>query len=215
MMRRLPSGHTNHSMTRRFPMSRSRLLAAAAAFSIVLAGCAALPGGSHSLIDGSSGLNKFTSIGGANWRAEDGAIVADRRPGKDAAFLLSRESYRDFQLHAEFWVSNDANSGIYMRCSDARPITDRSCYEANLYDQRPDPSYGTGAITNIAKVDPMPKAGGRWSTFDITVQGDHIVVVLNGVKTAEARDARLPSGPIALQYAGGVVKFRKLQVKRL
>ncbi len=29
----------------------------------------------------------------------------------------------------------------------------------NVYDQRPDPSYGTGAIVNIAKVSPMPKAG--------------------------------------------------------
>lgn len=187
---------------------------AAMAAVVLVSGCAT-PSGWQTLIDGSSGMENWTSLGGANWHAQDGAIVADRRAGKDAAFLLSRESYRDFQLHAEFWVSADANSGIYMRCSEARPLTDRSCYEANLFDQRPDPSYGTGAITNIAKVDPMPKAGGRWGTYDLTVQGDRITVVLNGVKTAEARDSKLASGPVALQYAGGVVKFRKVQIKRL
>jgi hypothetical protein len=25
-------------------------------------------------------------------------------------------------------------------------------------------SYGTGAIVNVAKVDPMPKAAGKWNT---------------------------------------------------
>jgi hypothetical protein len=27
----------------------------------------------------------------------------------------------------------------------------------NIWDTRPDPSYGTGAIVDVAKVDPMPK----------------------------------------------------------
>jgi hypothetical protein len=41
----------------------------------------------------------------------------------------------------------------------------------NIYDQRPDPSYGTGAIVNFAKVEPMPKAGGKWNTYEITAKG--------------------------------------------
>jgi len=96
-----------------------------------------------------------------------------------------------------------------------RPMTDQTCYEANIFDHRPDPSYGTGAIVHLAKVDPMPKAAGRWSTYDITARGNKMTVVLNGVKTVEAEDGRLPEGPIGLQYAGGVVKFRKFQVRPL
>jgi len=46
----------------------------------------------------------------------------------------------------EFWASDDANSGIYMRCQNPAQITDRSCYEAQINDQRSDPSYGPGAI---------------------------------------------------------------------
>ena len=153
---------------------------------------------------------------GLNWRAADGAIMADRRPDTlPTHFLLTRNSYKDFQLRIEFWASDDANSGIYMRCSSARPMSDRTCYEANIFDRRPDPTYGTGAIVHLAKVNPMPKAGGKWNTYDITVKGTRITVVLNGVKTAEAEDSKLAEGPIGLQYAGGVVKFRKFQIRPL
>ena len=198
----------------RFPALGSALLAAA----LSLAGCASTHGndGWQTLIDGSKGMENWTNVGGANWRAEDGAIVADQRPGKEPTYyLLTRNSYKDFQLHIEFWVSEDANSGIYMRCSSARPMTDQTCYEANIFDRRPDPSFGTGAIVHLAKVDPMPKTAGKWSTYDITAKGNRLTVVLNGVKTAEAEDGKLAEGPIGLQYAGGVVKFRKFQVRPL
>jgi Domain of Unknown Function (DUF1080) len=118
-------------------------------------------------------------------------------------------------LRVEFWVSDDANSGIYMRCQDAKQITDKSCYEANIYDQRPDPSYGTGAITNFAKITSMPKAGGKWNTYEITAKGPQLAVVLNGSKTVELMDSQFAGGVIALQYGQGVVKFRKVQIKPL
>ena len=89
------------------------------------------------------------------------------------------------------------------------------CYEANIFDQRKDPTYGTGALVHIAKVDPMPKAGGKWNTYDITVKGDHIVLVLNGQKTVDVRSKAFSDGRIALQYAAGVVKFRKVEIRSL
>ena len=61
----------------------------------------------------------------------------------------------------------------------------------------------------------MPKAGGKWNTYEITAQGPHFVVVLNGQKTVDAQDSKHPSGAIALQYGQGVVKFRKVQIKPL
>src|SRR5215813_7382532 len=84
---------------------------------------------------------------------------------KDAGYLVSKNSYKNFIVRVEFWPSDDANSGIYFRCLDPKKITDRTCYEANIFDQRPDPSYGTGAITRYVEVNPMPKAGGKWNTY--------------------------------------------------
>jgi len=134
---------------------------------------------------------------------------------KGGGFLVSKNSYQDFVIRVEFWVSDDANSGIYMRCADPKNITDKSCYEANIYDQRPDPSFGTGAIMHIATVSPMPKAGGKWNTYEITAKGPRLTVMLNGIQTVDVQDSKFASGPIALQWGRGVVKFRKVQIKPL
>lgn len=190
---------------------------------MALAGCGTMQDwmrdmqGWQTLIDGGRGMENFTNMGGANWRAEADAIVADKRPGTDGMYYLATKApYKDFRLHVEFWVSDDANSGLYLRCSDVRPMTDRTCHEANIFDRRPDPSYATGAIVWLVKAPtPVPRTGGQWNSMDVTAQGKHMKVVLNGVTTAETDEARDTAGVIGLQYAGGTVKFRKVQVKPL
>jgi hypothetical protein len=190
-------------------------LLAVAVLTVALTSCATGDGGGGSvkLVDGTKGLENFNRVGQANWTATDGAIQATQG-GQTPAYLVSKNTYRDFAMKVEFWASDDANSGIFMRCQDANKITDESCYEANIFDQRPDPTYGTGAIVKVAPVaQPMPKAGGKWNTFDITMRGDHLVVVLNGQKTVDTRDAKFASGPVALQWGRGTIKFRKVEIK--
>lgn len=166
------------------------------------------------LIDGTQGMENFNVVGDANWSAEHNAIQATE--GSGASWLVSKESYSDFTLRVEFWASNDSNSGIYMRCADADQITDRTCYEANVFDQRGDPSFGTGAIVHIAPVDePRPTAGNSWNVFLITLHGDHLVVELNGKRTVDVHDNLLSSGPIALQWGRGALRFRKVVIKEL
>jgi len=41
------------------------------------------------------------------------------------------------------------------------------------------------------------------------------VLVLNGQKTVDVRNKTFSDGRIALQYAAGVVKFRKVQIRPL
>jgi Domain of Unknown Function (DUF1080) len=182
-----------------------------------LFGCANMPSSSGpsgpgwvTLLDGSN-LDSWNGIGNANWRLSEGNAQAELGTG----FLVSKNSYKDFQIYAEFWVNEVANSGIFVRCSDPKNITADNSYEVNIFDTRPDPSYGTGAIVNFAKISPMPKAGGRWNTYEITVKGSQFNVVLNGQPTVQLNDSKFASGPIALQAAGGVVKFRKVMVKAL
>ena len=163
------------------------------------------------LIDGTEGLDNFDIVGDANWSAQQNAIQATE--GSGASWLLSKQSYSDFVLRVEFWASDDANSGIYMRCQDRSRITDRNCYEANVFDQRPDPAYGTGGIVHIAPVDePRPKAGDKWNIYKLTVRGDHLVVELNGVKTADVRDSQFAAGPFGLQWGRGKLRFRKVEI---
>jgi len=171
-------------------------------------------GGWITLLDGKT-MGDWDRAGETNWRLEDGAVVADKRTSKGAAHLVSKKSYKDFMLHVEFWASDDANSGIFIRCSDPKRFGAKTCYEVNIYDHRKDPSYGTGAITNFVEVHPMPKAGGKWNTYEITAKGRQIVVVLNGKKTAELHNGLFTDGPITLQHGAGVIKFRKVQIKPL
>ncbi len=163
------------------------------------------------LLDGARSLDDWIRIGDANWRAEDGAVVADKGNG----YLVTRTVYRDAQIRAEFWPSTDANSGIFLRVQNPAEITPTSSYEVNIFDARADPTYGTGAIVGFAKVAPMPIAGGKWNTYDITAKGDRIVVLLNGTRTVDLRESSFASGPIALQAAGGTIRWRKVQVRPL
>ena len=87
---------TNTTLTR--AARRMGLLAA----TLALAACACLGGSAPvTLLDGEQGLENWDRVGDANWRAEGGAIVADQGKG---GFLVSKESYRDFQVTAEFWA---------------------------------------------------------------------------------------------------------------
>jgi hypothetical protein len=195
------------------------------ATALLLAACSSMPAwvpgsGWKTLIDGDKGMENFERVGDANWRTEDGAIVADKGKG---GFLMSKQSYGDFQLRVEFWAAHDANSGIYLRCSDPKNLTDKTCYEANIFDQRPDQTYATGGIVHRGKVMQPVKAGGKWNVYEITAKGATLTVVLNGTKTSEVNNVEFPRGPIALQYGtlppsgapGGIIKFRKLQIQSL
>ena len=175
------------------------------------------------LFDGKS-LDNWNQIGDANWRIEDGAAVADKGNG----FLVSKNAYGDFQLRAEFWVDDATNSGIFIRCTDPAKVGGATAYEVNIWDQRPDPTYGTGAIVNVAKVSPMPKAAGKWNVYEITAKGSTFTVTLNGQKSVDgAQDSKFANGRIALQHGlglkddkgvandRGVVKFRKVEIKPL
>jgi hypothetical protein len=172
-------------------------------------------GGWVTLLDNTK-MGDWDHVGEANWTMKDGAVTADKlADAKVLAYLVSKNSYKDFQIRAEFWADADANSGVFLRCETSKVVDSKDCYEVNIFDKRPDPSYGTGAIVDVAKVNPMPKAADKWNTYEITAQGPHLVVTLNGEKTADVQDSKHAAGPFALQYGSGVIKFRKVQIKAL
>jgi hypothetical protein len=161
------------------------------------------------LIDGVS-LSGWNIIGNANWVIGNGIVEGNKPNG----FLVSSKSYKNFVIRAEFWAESDTNSGIFIRCQDPNKVSATTSYEVNIWDTRPEQAYATGAIVDVAKVDPVPKAGGRWNTMEIVANGTHFKVTLNGVVTvADGQDSKFSEGPIALQSAGGVIKFKKVQIK--
>ena len=198
----------------------------ALAAGVMLAACSSMPSwmpgsGWTTLVDGDKGMENFNKLGDANWRAEGGAIVADK--AKDNSYLVTKKSYKDFMIRAEFWAERNTNSGIHMRIQDPKKVAAESSYEVNIYDQRAGPEYSTASIVNFAKVPvpPIYKAEGKWNTFEITAKGTNLVVVFNGTKTVDIQDSKFAQGPFSLQFGnhgkvpGGVIKWRKVQVKEL
>jgi hypothetical protein len=202
------------ALTRAFAMVTGLLVVAFAAIDLAPQASGQTGPGWVTLIDGKT-MGDWDRVGDSNWRLEDGAVVADKLTSKDSAHLVSKASYKDFQIYAEFWASDDANSGIFIRCMDPKKPGARTCYEVNIFDQRKDPTYGTGAIVYFAEVNPMPKAGGKWNTYEITAKGRQISIVLNGQKTVDLHNGMFTEGPFTLQHGAGVIKFRKVAVKPL
>lgn len=193
---------------------RARLLASALPL-ILLAACGG--GGSDTDAEGwrtllaGSDLSGWNVVGDANWRVEDQAARADRSTA--ASFLVSEDRFADFDLELEFWVDSQANSGVFLRCQDAGTIADTSCYEVNIFDARPDQTYRTGSIVNVAEPTEFVYTGGQWNRMTIRADGARLQVTLNGRSMVDTKDARFSSGPIALQYAAGAVMFRNVRIR--
>jgi hypothetical protein len=162
--------------------------------------------------DLSGSFDAWNQLGEANWRLEEGAFVADSGQG----FLVTKETYGDLEIELEFWTDGPANSGVFVRVENPQEVTDTSAYEINIFDTRPDQTYATGALVNFSAPSQKMVAADKWNTYRITVQGDHIVINLNGVTTVDTHvDAHMAPGPVALQANAGTVKFRTVRIRKL
>jgi hypothetical protein len=180
----------------------------------------AAEGGMTVLLDGTEqSLKNFEQAGNANWRVGPGeqnggsTVYADLGNG----FLVTKDSYDNFRIRAEVWIDTPGNSGIFIRCEDPEEPGADSCYEVNLFDTRPDKSYGTGAIVNVpgATVNPMPTAGGKWNVMEIEARGPQLIVRLNGQQTVSVSDNKHARGRIGLQRGAGKVMWRKVEIQKL
>ena len=167
------------------------------------------------LLDTSGGFDNFTTVGDANWVVtEQGVEAQDKR--QQYVFLMTKDVYENFELHVEFWVSDDANSGLYLRCQNPQNPKATTCYEANIFDQRPDQTYASGSIVGVAPAPtPRPKTGNRWNTYHIKVVGSRLILKLNGETTVDVEDTQLGMGHIGLQWGEGTVRFREVKIKPL
>jgi hypothetical protein len=145
--------------------------------------------------------------GASQWEIVDGLLIAC---GDPAGYLTTDQSYRNFVLSIEFKTSADANSGVFVRSPNGN-----GGYEVQIWKQQP-AGYNTGGIVGTAKTprDYAFKAD-QWNLFQITADGDHLTVVLNGETTVDAHDARFAEGQIRLQYQQFPIAFRNIKIRPL
>jgi hypothetical protein len=145
--------------------------------------------------------------GASQWEIVDGLLMAC---GDPAGYLTTDQSYRNFVLSIEFKTSGEANSGVFVRCPNGN-----GGYEVQIWRQQP-AGYNTGGIVGTAKTarDFTFKAD-QWNQFQITADGDHLMVVLNGETTVDVHDARFSEGQIRLQYQQFPIAFRNIRIRPL
>lgn len=151
--------------------------------------------------------------GGSQWEVKEGALCY--KPGSGGGFLATTTEFADFQLRAEFWIDEKANSGVFLRGPTQGDITALNAYEVNIFD--PHEKWPTGSINELAKARQSIETTGKWNTYDLTADGNRLVVRLNGETTVDTHNDRRARGVIALQNlkGEGEVRFRSLKLKPL
>ncbi|HXI31795.1 MAG TPA: DUF1080 domain-containing protein [Vicinamibacterales bacterium] len=146
--------------------------------------------------------------GGSHWQVVDGLLTAC---GEPTGYLTSDRSYRNFVLSLEFRCGADTNSGVFVRSPDETG----GGYEVQIWRQQP-AGYNTGAIVGTAKTarDYAFKAD-QWNRYQITADGDHLVVELNGETTLDIHDAKFAEGRVRLQYQQFPIAFRNIRIRAL
>ncbi len=167
-------------------------------------------------------LSKFDMPAGQEkvWKVVNGVIRNEQAaPG---ATLLSKEDFANFVLKAEFRAHAAVNSALMLRQGRPQPAGYELQIRDKLLTDRTGGSYLTGSIVNVQNAPEGTKIlPDRWNSFEVTVNGDHILVLYNGTKVVDVRDSRRQSGAIGLQSAhpedpaGAFVEFRNLKIKRL
>src|SRR5947208_3384962 len=142
-------------------------------------------------------------------------VVGSVRPiSQRGGNFVTDGTYGDFKLHLEFRYPPSGNSGVYLR----------GRYEAQIEDStgRETSTGGLGAIYGfLIPNENAAKGAGEWQTYDITLIGRIVTVVLNGHQvicratipgiTGGALDSyEEKPGPIMLQGDHGPVEYRNI-----
>ena len=148
----------------------------------------------------------------ANWHVADGVLaVSEGEPG----LLNTTSPFGDFALKVDYRRQEKTNSGVFLRTAVKPTDPTVDCYELNIAaaDISPWPS---GSLARRQKATASPDAADRWSTFEVTAIGGHLIVKLDGQMVCDYTDPKpLGRGPIGLQFNTGGAEFRSIKLKPL
>ena len=143
-----------------------------------------------------------------DWKVEDGALVC---PGTTAGWLASSDSFSDFHLKLQFRGAEKVNSGVFLH-SQRQGQPHITGYELQIWDYQP-AGYNTGSLVNTIKAPATRIIADHWNDYDITVLGDHFIVVLNGAKLLDTHDSAHTSGVIGFQcQPNNRIEFRDVRI---
>jgi hypothetical protein len=154
----------------------------------------------------------------SNWSVRNGTIVFN---GKGENLCTVKE-YGDFELLADWRITKDGDSGIYLRGSPQVQIWDPARTDVGA-------EVGSGGLYNNQSHPNKPlvfadNPVGDWNTFRITMVGEKVTVFLNGIKVVDDETMEnywdrsrpiFPAGSIELQAHGTDLAFRDIYIREI
>ena len=207
----------------------------------------AQPKGWTALFNGKD-LDGWEVRGDGKWNVIAGGILVGQRdmdpkqlaPGKKftaerdylqwlnhQAWLYTKASYSQYDLHVEFWTKEHGNSGISLHDPsraehaiawppDFSKTPAKIAYEIQINNNYPDP-HPTGSIYGFMDAPKAALKANDWNVMEISVRADKISVKLNGAEVAQTvpDPKRGKEGPIGLQLHDqfSIIQFKNLWIK--
>jgi len=166
-----------------------------------------------------------------NWTVNDaGHVVLEPRAGEEGwkrfgDYLTSRKTYGNFELHVEYRIPEDGNSGVFFRVQNpSKPVT--TGIEAQVLDSFDErgklgPHDNGGIIDTSGPSRNMSRPAGSWNHMIVIARDHHLRVVLNGeqiqdlsLKNTSVAD-RAMEGHISLQDHGRPFRIRSIRIREL
>ena len=149
----------------------------------------------------------------ANWKAADGVISADAgEPG----LLCTTSQFGNYVLKVDFRTTPQTNSGVFLRTAPTPKPEDvrDKCYELNIADPAVHP-FPTGSFAGRKRCE-GDHASTEWQTFEVTADGGHFLVKLDGKTVLDYTDPKpVLRGHVGLQFNKGKIEFRNIKLKPL
>ena len=155
--------------------------------------------------DGWRGLG-YDSVPSAHWKIENGTIkkiangavprMADGQPAAGGD-LMTKETFKDFELSWEWKISPGGNSGLKYNVSEEISMAQAPNHAAlgfeyqilddSLAEDNKIPSHRAGALYDLIapSVDRKLNPAGEWNTSMLVFRGNHGEHWLNGKKVVE------------------------------
>ena len=159
--------------------------------------------------------------GKGTWRVENGHLVGAMIPGKITSLLATQDVQpKDFHFRIE--ARSDKGAGaVFVRSPTSRTDGYESNFQHSLIKGNLRAGGLAASVPGHAKLlTPAIEskiAAGEWFNLDFIVEGNRVIVKLNGETTADAiDDTHVLPGLIVLKAASAAkVEIRKIEIKAL
>lgn len=165
------------------------------------------------------------------WSVKDGILVCKGTP---MGYLATKKKFKNFKLVVVWrWApgKEPGNSGVLMRIT-GEPDKLPKCVEAQLQSGsagdiwafkgfkvttdsnrfRERDSKDLGHFVGVSKESGNEKEPGEWNEYEITLNGGHLILEVNGKKVNECTGCDVVAGQIGLQSEGGEIHFKTVKI---